>query len=65
MLRRLYIRDFALIEELEVAFDTGLNIITGETGAGKSLVLGALSSIIGVYQFRAIKFVGTLIGWNG
>ncbi len=47
MLRTLYIRDYALIEELEVSFDSGLNIITGETGAGKSIVLGALSMILG------------------
>ncbi|MGB1048391.1 MAG: DNA repair protein RecN [Rhodothermales bacterium] len=47
MLRRLYIRDFTLIEELEVAFDAGLNIITGETGAGKSIVVGALKLILG------------------
>ncbi|MDE2996048.1 MAG: DNA repair protein RecN [Bacteroidota bacterium] len=47
MLRRLYIRDFALIEELEVEFDAGLNIITGETGAGKSIVVGALKLILG------------------
>jgi DNA repair protein RecN (Recombination protein N) len=47
VLRRLYIRDFALIEELEVEFDTGLNIITGETGAGKSIVVGALKLILG------------------
>lgn len=47
MLRRLYIRDFALIEELEVEFDSGLNIITGETGAGKSIVVGALKLILG------------------
>lgn len=47
MLRRLYIRDFALIEELEVAFDAGLNIITGETGAGKSIIVGALKLILG------------------
>ncbi len=47
MLRRLYIRDFTLIEELEVAFDAGLNIVTGETGAGKSIVVGALKLILG------------------
>lgn len=47
VLRRLYIRDFTLIEELEVAFDAGLNIITGETGAGKSIVVGALKLILG------------------
>lgn len=47
MLRRLYIRDVALIEELEVEFDSGLNIVTGETGAGKSIVVGALKLILG------------------
>ena len=47
MLRTLYVRDYALIEEMEVAFDSGLNIITGETGAGKSILLGALSMILG------------------
>ncbi|NBB99335.1 MAG: DNA repair protein RecN [Bacteroidetes bacterium] len=47
MLRSLYVRDYALIEELEVAFGSGLNIITGETGAGKSILIGALNMIIG------------------
>ena len=47
MLRSLYIRDYALIEELEVEFDSGLNIITGETGAGKSILLGAMKLLLG------------------
>jgi len=47
VLQRLYIRNFALIEELEVEFDTGLNIVTGETGAGKSIIVGALKLILG------------------
>lgn len=47
MLRSLYIRDYALIEELEVDFDSGLNIITGETGAGKSILLGAMKLLLG------------------
>lgn len=47
MLRSLHIRDYALIEALEVEFDSGLNIITGETGAGKSILLGALGLILG------------------
>src|SRR5690554_3436907 len=47
MLRSLHIRDYALIEALEVEFDSGLNIITGETGAGKSILPGALKLILG------------------
>ncbi len=47
MLRTLYVRDYALIEEQEVEFDSGLNIITGETGAGKSILIGALGMILG------------------
>lgn len=47
MLRTLTIRDYALIDELEVHFGSGLNVITGETGAGKSIVVGALKMILG------------------
>ncbi|WP_103071459.1 DNA repair protein RecN [Aquimarina sediminis] len=47
MLRGLSIKNFALIEELQVSFDSGLITITGETGAGKSLLLGALGLLIG------------------
>lgn len=47
MLRSLYVRDYALIDELEVEFGPGLNVITGETGAGKSILLGALKLILG------------------
>ena len=47
MLRRLQIRNYALIRELDVDFTSGLTIITGETGAGKSILIGALSLILG------------------
>lgn len=47
MIKRLHIRNYALIEELSLEFADGLSIITGETGAGKSIVLGALNLILG------------------
>lgn len=47
MLQRLSIQNYALIDSLEITFQDGLNIITGETGAGKSILLGALSMILG------------------
>ncbi|MBQ1221982.1 MAG: AAA family ATPase, partial [Alistipes sp.] len=47
MLRRLSVENYALIEQLELELDPHLNIITGETGAGKSILLGALSLLLG------------------
>jgi DNA repair protein RecN (Recombination protein N) len=47
MLLKLYVQNYALIKELDVGFENGLTIITGETGAGKSILLGALSLILG------------------
>lgn len=47
MLRRLQIQNYAIITELEIGFSDKLNIITGETGAGKSILMGALSLILG------------------
>jgi len=47
MLEYLTIKDYALIEHMEVDFHHGLNILTGETGAGKSIILGALGLILG------------------
>ena len=47
MLLSLNIRDYAIIDRLSIDFDEGLNIITGETGAGKSIVIGALSLVLG------------------
>ncbi|MFD2583922.1 DNA repair protein RecN [Pedobacter vanadiisoli] len=47
MLQKLSIRNYALIDSLDIEFDKGLNIITGETGAGKSIILGALSLLLG------------------
>lgn len=47
MLSRLLIKNYALIDNLDISFDKDLNVITGETGAGKSIVLGALGLILG------------------
>ena len=47
MLRRLYIKNFTLIDQLDIEFDSGFSVITGETGAGKSIILGALGLLLG------------------
>jgi DNA repair protein RecN (Recombination protein N) len=47
MLKSLYISNYALISELNIEFDSGFSVITGETGAGKSIIIGALSLILG------------------
>ena len=56
MLRSLYIKNYALIDSLEIDFESGFSVITGETGAGKSIILGALSLILGQRaDIKAIK----------
>lgn len=47
MLKKLHIQNYAIIDEIEINFSTNLNVITGETGAGKSILMGALSLILG------------------
>lgn len=47
MLRQLHIRNYALIEELDIPFHPGFSVITGETGAGKSIILGAIGLLLG------------------
>lgn len=47
MLKKLHIQNYAIIDEIEIDFSSRLNIITGETGAGKSILMGALSLILG------------------
>lgn len=47
MLKKLTVKDYALIDSLEVEFAPGLNILTGETGAGKSILIGALGLVLG------------------
>ena len=47
MLKHLYIKNFTLIDQLDIAFHSGFSVITGETGAGKSIILGANRFIAG------------------
>jgi DNA repair protein RecN (Recombination protein N) len=47
MLEELLIKNYALIDTLQVSFNTGLNVLTGETGAGKSIIVGALGFLLG------------------
>lgn len=47
MLKSLYIQNFVLIDSLDIKFDKGFSVITGETGAGKSIILGALGLVLG------------------
>lgn len=47
MLLNLHVKNFALIDEIDIDFSKGLNILTGETGAGKSIVLGSLAIVLG------------------
>ena len=56
MLRQLYIRNFTLIDELDMEFHSGFSVITGETGAGKSIILGAIGLLLGQRaDLKAIK----------
>jgi DNA repair protein RecN (Recombination protein N) len=47
MLKKLYIKDFAIVDHLEIEFDSGFQVVTGETGAGKSILVGALGLLCG------------------
>ncbi len=47
MLKRLYIKNFTLIDQLDIEFQSGFSVITGETGAGKSIILGAIGLLLG------------------
>lgn len=58
MLERLRVRNLALVAELDVAFGPGLNVITGETGAGKSIFVGALSLLLGERADRKVIRTG-------
>ncbi len=56
MLKNLYIQNYALIDKLDIDFQSGFSVITGETGAGKSIILGALGMVLGNRsETRSIK----------
>ena len=57
MLRSLYIQNYALIEKLDINFDSGFSVITGETGAGMSIILGAIGVLLG--QRADVKSIRT------
>lgn len=59
MLMELYVKNLALIDEAEVSFGRGLNILTGETGAGKSILLGAMNLALGQKFSRELLRSGT------
>ena len=59
MLSLLHIENIAVIEQAEICFDHGFNILTGETGAGKSIVIDAISAILGQRAYRDMIRTGT------
>ena len=56
MLVRLHIRNYAIISEVQIDLSDGLSIITGETGAGKSILIGALSLVLGKRADSSVLF---------
>ena len=54
MLSRLVIKNVALIEHAEIAFGNGLNVLSGETGAGKSVILDSVNFVLGAKADRAM-----------
>ena len=58
MLSQLYIQNIAVIEKVQVAFEKGLNVFTGETGAGKSIVIDAINAVLGNRTSRDLVRTG-------
>ncbi len=59
MLSTLYIENLAIIEKAELVLDAGFNVLTGETGAGKSIIIDAISAILGERAYRDMIRTGT------
>ena len=62
MLQNLHVKNLALIDEVEIDFQRGLNILTGETGAGKSIILGSVSLALGARYSTDILRKGAQYG---
>lgn len=58
MLSVLHIENIAVIEQANISFDRGFNVLTGETGAGKSIVIDAISAILGERTYRDVIRTG-------
>ncbi len=58
MLKELRVRHFAIIDRLDIQFAPGLNILTGETGAGKSIIIGALGTVLGQRAYTEMIMTG-------
>jgi len=59
MLQLLHIENIAVIEQADISFDRGFNVLTGETGAGKSIVIDAISAILGERTYRDVIRTGS------
>ena len=65
MLLHLHVKNLALIDEAEVDFTEGLNILTGETGAGKSILIGSINLALGQKASKSmIREHGSMRLWN-
>ena len=66
MLLNLHVKNLALIEESEVTFGSGLNILSGETGAGKSIIIGSVNLALGAekYLVPCCGRMQNLLWWN-
>ena len=58
MLKSLFIQNYALIDTLDIRFEPGFSVITGETGAGKSIVIDAMSAVLGGRASRELIRTG-------
>ncbi|MCF7800921.1 MAG: DNA repair protein RecN [Candidatus Marinimicrobia bacterium] len=63
MLKQLKIKNFAIVDEITVQFGTGFNVITGETGVGKSLLVDALNVVLGDRAYRELIREGSEFAW--